>query len=142
MDDDKRKPVMIGIIIACVALAVGVTIYTTTGGGGGGGGGAKGKLTILCTECGESSELSRDEFREKMQASADQGMMGLMGPMGGSPVLTCSACGEDAAQLAVKCKECDTVFTQDYEAAAEGDYSDRCPECDYSETEEKMNQVR
>ena len=139
MEDDKKKQVMIGIVIACIILAVGITVYTNTGGGGGGKA-AKGKILILCSECNESSELSREELREKMQRAAGEGGpmgMGPMGPMGAAPVLSCPGCGKDAAQIATKCKSCDAVFNQ---ASAEGDYPDRCPECDYSEMEEKMGQ--
>ena len=112
-------------------------------GGGGSGKAANRKIFILCSECGESSELSGEELREKQQQAAGEGgmgPMGMMGPMGAAPVLTCPGCGKNTAQMATKCKSCDAVFIPDYQASAEGDYPDRCPECDYSETEEKMGQ--
>ncbi len=141
MEDDKKKQVMIGIVIACIVLAVGNILCTNTGGGSGKA--ANRKIFILCSECGESSELSREELREKMQQAAGEGGMGPMGPMGPmeSPlVLTCPGCGKDAAQIATKCKSCETVFVMDHQPPAEGDYPDRCPECDYSEMEERMGQ--
>ena len=138
MEDDKKKQVMIGIIIACIVLAVGITLYNSAGGGGGGKA-VNRKNFILCSECGESFELSVEELREKMREAASEGEMGPMGPME-SPVLTCPGCGKDAAQMATKCKSCETVFIQDFQAAAEGDYPDRCPKCNYSEMEERRSQ--
>ncbi len=124
MEDDKKKQVMIGIVIVCIVLAVGITLYNSTGGGSG----ANRKILILCSECGESSELSTEELTEKMQ------------PMGAASGLTCPGCGKDAARMATKCKSCETVFIQDFQAAfTGGGYPDKCPECGYSE-EEKMEQ--
>ena len=142
MDDDKKKQLMIGIIIACIALAIGITVYTNTGSGKA----EKRKIFILCSECNESFELSREEFTQKMQQAAGEGGMGPMGqmgpigPMGPPPVLTCSGCGKDTAQMATKCKSCDAVFIQNFQAAAEGDYPDKCPVCGHSEIEERMGQ--
>ena len=140
MEDDKKKQLMIGIVIACIVLAVGITLYNSTGGSGKA---ANRKIFILCSECGESSELSGEELREKMQQAAGEGgigPMGMMDPMGAAPVLTCPGCGKDAAQMATKCKSCETVFIPDFQAAfTGGGYPDKCPKCGYSE-EEKMDQ--
>ena len=47
--------------------------------------------------------------------------MRAMGPMGAAPVLACPDCGKDAAQMATKCKSCETVFIQNFQASADPD---------------------
>ena len=69
MEDVRKKQIMIGIIIACIVLAICITVYKNTGGGSGGKA-EKRKFHILCSECNESSELSREELGEKMQLAA------------------------------------------------------------------------
>jgi predicted Zn-ribbon and HTH transcriptional regulator len=50
-----------------------------------------------------------------------------------SKALTCQKCSEESIFKAVKCEKCGLVF---FSGSVRGDYTDRCPECGYSETEE------
>ena len=108
MEDNKRKQIMIGIIIVCIVSAVAITIYTNTGGGVGSGTG--GKRLILCTECNESFELSRTEVMDKLTNRNPAAPPGVMSLTGDFAIITCPACNEDAAQFALKCKKCGAVF--------------------------------
>lgn len=132
MDDDKKKKIMIGIIVGCLVLAVGITIFTQTGGGGGGFD-ANAKIYMLCAnpDCKASYEMTIKEFQEEMQAMGPEGMMMPgMGPM----VLTCKECGKKSAYQAEKCEKCGEIFVPNYMNAE--DYPDRCPKCQYSKMEE------
>ena len=131
MDDEKKRKVMLIIVVVCLVLAGAITAFTWQGGGGGSA--KRGPTTLLCVnpECGVNFELSADEIREEMMN------MGPMGPMMMSmPVFTCPDCGEKSAYIANVCPECDIVFIPN---PTGDDYPDRCPECGYSETEERVN---
>ena len=142
MDDSKRKTVMVGIVITCIVLAVGITVYNNTGSPPG----RKDKVLMMCSDpdCGETFEMTGDEYiKQSQEAGGDEvgGMGGMMdiGPVGVTPTVTCRHCGKDSAKLTTKCEKCDYVFIMNYEAPAEGEYPDRCPECKYSAMEESIN---
>jgi hypothetical protein len=129
MDEDKRKKVMLALIIVCLVLAIGISVVTNMGGGGGSGSGSNAPVQMLCMNeaCEADFELDSEEYRQQMMQG---GMMG-PGPMAQMPC-ECPECGEMSAFRAVKCKECEAVFLQDYTS---GDFPDRCPECNYSDIE-------
>ncbi len=133
MDEEKKKKIMLGLIISCIVLAVGITAVTNMGGGGGGGSRSNEPVQMLCMneECGMDFELSTKEYREYMMQG---GMMG-PGPMSQTP-LECPECGMQSAFRAVMCKECEAVFMQDYSSE---DFPDRCPDCGYSEIEARRD---
>lgn len=136
MDEDKKRKVMIGLIVLCLVLAIGITAVTNLGGGGGSSSRGNQPVQMLCMneECGMDFELSTEEYREHMMQG---GMMG-PGPMAQSPV-ECPECGMQSAFRAVKCKDCEFVFMQDYSS---GDFPDRCPECDYSDIEARRDAAK
>ena len=139
MDEDKKKKIMIGFIVACLVLA-GI-VFTATNRGRGGTGRSNKPIQILCTECEAEYELTADEFREQMQGKMSEGGMPMMmGPMAGPITLTCQECNEDAAVMAIKCPECEYVFVSG--EAGLNDYPDRCPECDYSVIEERVKKSK
>jgi hypothetical protein len=51
----------------------------------------------------------------------------------GNPPLKCDKCGEASAYIAIKCEQCDAVF---FKGTIADDFSDRCPECGVSKTEQ------
>ena len=130
MDEDKKKYVMIGIIVACIALAAGITYFNM---GGSGGSGRAPAVTMLCDSCEATYELTSDEFKQAVRDSgAGQNPMMMRGPM----VLPCKECGEIAAYRATKCTECGEAFvTGD---AGDDKYPDKCPSCGYSAIEQRM----
>ena len=143
MDDDKKKLVKIIAIVACLALAIGITVITQTGGEGGGGSAAKGNITLLCTDedCGANFEVTAEEYRDMVRAGMEgesgPGMMMMpgMGPM----TVECPECGENSAMRAEVCEQCEEVFIMDPMAMQEGGYPDECPECGFSAIEERRN---
>ena len=124
---------MIFFMVICLVLAVLITLLTREKSSGSGS--AKGARQMLCVneECNVEYELSLDEFRELMTA---QGPGAMMMPGMGPQAFTCQECGEESAFMAVKCGQCSFVFVQSYGGSE--DYPDRCPECDYSATEERL----
>lgn len=124
MDVSKKKPII--FIVSCLVLAAGVTVFTRSGGGS-----IKNPIQMLCVECNAEFEVSHRQF---------DGHIKKYGPMAarGMP-FRCPECGEDSAYMAVKCKKCATVFLMD---PAAGDYPDICPECGYSEIEERHRNKR
>jgi hypothetical protein len=136
MDEDKKKKVMLGLIILCLILAVGITVMTNRGGGSGSSSRSNEPVQMLCMnqECRMDFELSSKEYSEQIMQG---GMMG-PGPMAQTPI-ECPECSMRSAFRAVKCKECETIFMQDYTS---GDFPDRCPKCDYSDIEVRRNKAR
>ena len=134
MEEDKKKKVMLGLIILCLVLAVGITAVTNMGGSSSSRSNEPVQMLCMNEECGMDFELSTEEYREHMMQG---GMMG-PGPMAQTPI-ECSECGMQSAFRAVICKECELVFMQDYTS---GDFPDRCPECDYSDIEARRNAAK
>jgi hypothetical protein len=130
MDEDKKKYLMIGIIVACLVLAGGITFMNM---GGGGGSGGNRPIVMLCDSCGVDYEITSDEFREQMRQSSVGGdMMMMRGPM----ILPCRDCGETAAYRATRCPECQEAFVSG--DAGDEKYLDKCPACGHSPTEQRM----
>ena len=132
MDEEKKKKVMIGVIVVCLLVA-GVIFLTTGGSGNSYRPGKKGPVTMLCTNCEHIYTMTRDDLVEEVTSK------GLLGPQPMTPKLTCPECSEDAAIMAFQCKECETAFPR---GTSLQDYSDRCPECGYSEMEEKRKAAK
>ena len=127
MDEEKKKYVMIGIIVACIALAAGITYFNM---GGSGGSRGPSSIAMLCDSCGATYELTSEEFREQTRNSPmGRNPMMMAGPM----ILPCKECGEVAAYRAEKCTQCGEVFVRG--DAGDEKYPDRCPGCGYSSYE-------
>ena len=50
------------------------------------------------------------------------------------PALLCPNCGQHSVFKAIQCTRCSHIFI---ESETPGDFYDRCPECQYSPTEER-----
>ena len=130
MDEDKKKLVMVVVAISCIVLAVGITFVTSRGPSSGGA--SNSDILMLCDSCGETYEITREEYREEMRKLGPQMMM-----MRGPVILTCKQCGEVAAYRAMRCSECDEPFVLG--DAGDEQYPDRCPECGHSDIESRSN---
>ena len=130
MEESKKKPIMIGVIIACLAVA-GIITYSRSGGGGGVGSISEEEVIwVKCNNpsCSTEYQMSKKAYYKYMEANAD-----VMSPT--VPPLVCKQCSEHSAFLAEKCQNpnCGIVF---FNGAVPNDFSDRCPECGQSATEE------
>ncbi len=131
MDESMKKPVMIGVIIVCLAVAGAVFMKTRSGGGGSIDDISDDEMTwVICRNkaCNAEYEMGRKEYYQTISAANTN-------PMGPTQALTCEKCGEPSVYIAEKCQNaaCGTVFRS---GSVPNDFQDRCPKCKQSATEE------
>ena len=65
MDDDKKKKVQIGIVVACLILA-GVIVFITTNKDGGGDSGSAGQLWLKCRnpKCAAEYQIDQKDYKD------------------------------------------------------------------------------
>jgi hypothetical protein len=135
MDADKKKPIMIGIIVVCIGLAVAITVKTQSGEEGGLETVKRGQMIwILCTnaDCEHSWEMDKKDFFQYLQEHQDPMSMA-------APLVLCDNCGEESGVRAEKCKQCGHLFPR---SSIPHDFADRCPECSYSDLEARRKAAR
>jgi len=134
MEDSKKKPIMIGVIVVCLIVAGLVTFARRGGGGGGIDSIPDDKMTWV--KCNNPSCKAEYEKSEKAfyKAQADRINPAMMRSQ--PPALTCEKCGKESLYQAFKCANpsCGIVFIRGI--AGQNDHQDRCPQCGQSETEE------
>jgi len=127
MDEAKRKPIMIGIIVVCLGVAAYITFRS--------GGGVKpieevpedATITMKCVniKCNAVFEMSLREYRDFQKEHIEKET---------TPGVTCQSCGKPSAFEAMICSKCGHVFMSG--ESGRGDFPDRCPKCKYSAREE------
>ena len=135
MDEDKKKRVMLVIIVVCMSIVAIMTIARMRKPD-------KDKIPefegqvewVLCrnTACGTNYSIPMKNFHEQLQKIREPGSPVL-------PPLVCEKCGEGSIYRAVKCVKCELVFEPGSIYQIHGDprdYSDRCPKCNHSKREE------
>lgn len=130
MEESKKKPIMIGVIVVCAVAAVGITVLSRSGG-------RQGIESIPADEmvwlkcrndkCEAEREVTLREYYRMVEEKQKENPGVLI-----TPPLVCHACGEDSTHKAAKCAECGLVFETGWKR---GDFEDRCPKCDYSQIE-------
>ena len=131
MDESKKKPVMIAVIVICL-VAAGAIFWGTRSGGGGSISDIPDseKTWVICLNksCNAQYEMSLKEYYKFLRDNAN--------PMAPSaPAMTCETCGEPSVYKAEKCQNpaCGIVFRS---GSVPNDHADRCPKCKQSATEE------
>ena len=133
MEENKKKVVMIGIIVVCLGLAIAIWQKTKGAGGAGAEGIPAGEMMWLkCEKCGATYQIEKREYYKYLEEHPG---LSLAGPV----AIECKKCGERAARRAIKCPNCGEVF---FYGSVPGDFGDRCPKCGYSETEERKKRAR
>ena len=137
MEESKKKPIMIGVIIACIAVA-GIITYSRRSGGGGVDGIPEGEMTwVKCNNpnCKAEYQTGLKAYHKYMLEHAD--VMAMT-----TPPLICKECGEPSVYRAEKCEnpDCGIVFIQG--SSGRGDFADRCPKCKQSATEESRKRSK
>jgi len=125
----RKKPVMIVVAIACIALAAGITYWTQFRGGAS----AQARPVVLkCMnkDCGYVKETNSEQMWEgteqiNLESAAESGPLTFM----------CPQCGKKSMMTAVKCPKCGEVFVPNVRDLK--DFPDRCPKCRYSAAEEE-----
>jgi len=131
MEESKKKPIMIGVIVVCLALAAVVTFSRRGGGRGGIDDISDEEMTwIKCNnpDCKAEFEMGLKEYHKYTLEH--------MNPVAlVAPPVVCPECGKQSGLRAEKCQnpDCAIVFIM---GSVLNDFADRCPECGRSETEE------
>ena len=136
MEDSKKKPIMIAVVVVCVALAVLVTIMRSSKDSGGIGSMKRGKMMwVKCSneDCSAEYQMDTKDFYEYIEEHINPALEV-------TPALVCEECGEESVYAAVKCGECGIVFFKGVSGPSE--YSDKCPECGYSGMAESRRKNR
>ena len=137
MEESKKKPIMIGVIIVCLLLAAVIAYKYSFSPEESGKDVFTGQLLwVKCsnTDCGEAYQISKKGYFDSIEELVRQKMSME------TPPLVCEKCGKESAYRAEKCPKCEVTFFRG--AAGRGDFADRCPECSYSESEEIRKQAR
>jgi len=132
MEDSKKKPIMIGVIVVCLIVA-GLITFARRGGGGGSGIDAIPDDKMTWVKCNNPKCKAEYEMSEKQYFKAMEERFNPMART--SPALTCGKCSKDSLFRAEKCANpsCGVIFFRD---SVPNDLFDRCPECKQSATEE------
>jgi len=131
MEESKKKPIMIGIIVACLALAALITFSRRAGSGGGIEDISPEEMVwVKCNnpDCKAEYEMGKQDYFKYVQEHYDPMVMV-------APPVVCKTCGKASCYRAEKCQnpDCGKVF---FRGSVPNDFADRCPECGRSETEE------
>lgn len=133
MEESKKKPIMVGVIVVCLGVAAIITWSRYTGGGGGIDDIPEGNMIwAKCNNpnCKAEYQTSERAYQKYMLEHAQP-----MAPNAPPTPMVCEKCGEQSAYRAGKCgnPDCGVVF---FWNSVPNDHADRCPECGRSETEE------
>ena len=132
MEESKKKPLMIGAIVVCLIAAVAITF---TGGSSENTGikrYAGQDQWLKCTNCGAEYTMDKKEYLEWHQVHYSVSSAVGTG-------MACRECGQETAMAAIKCEKCGHIFLK---GAAGMGFTDKCPECGYSKTEEARKKAR
>jgi len=133
MEESKKKPIMIGVIVVCLAVA-GIITYSRYSGGGGGieSISEKEMIWVKCRNpsCVAEYQMSKKAYHKYIKEHPNPNPM-----MPIAPPLICEKCGEPSIFEAIKCAnpDCGIVF---FKGSVPADHADRCPKCKQSATEE------
>jgi predicted RNA-binding Zn-ribbon protein involved in translation (DUF1610 family) len=132
MEESKKKPIMIAVIVVCLAVAGIITFARRSGGGGGIDSIPAGKMTwVKCNnpECKTEYQMEEKQYYKAIQERLNPAAMM------STVALICEKCGKPSVYKAEKCGNptCGVVFLAN---SVPNDFADRCPKCGRSEIEE------
>jgi len=133
MEESKRRPLMIAIIVVCVVVAAAITF--TRGSKSSGTKRFAGKeqwMKCINPDCGAEYTMDMKKYLDWKQENVSIASQGTIG-------MVCGECEDEKAFGAVKCEKCEHVF---FKGAAGADFSDTCPECDYSKRKDTREKAR
>jgi len=131
MEDSKKKPIMVGVIVVCLALAAVITISRHTGGGDSMESiSDDAMIWVKCNNpaCKAEYQMGKKDYFRYIEENIDPRAESV-------PPLICTECGKPSAYRAEKCgnPDCGIIF---FRGIVPNELADRCPECGYSATEE------
>lgn len=135
MGTSRRNVLLIAISIGCLGFAGVITLRPRRDGLNSIPDGEM--LWVKCTNenCGVEYQISKKTyFTHANEAVGSANPISLK-----PPPMVCEKCGQQSIYRAVKCPNCQKVF---FYGMSLTDFPDRCPFCDYSQTEELRNSAR
>lgn len=125
MDEGKKKILLTVIIVACIALAVIITIATQRNTGGLDSIDSRDMIWLKCrnAKCEHTWQMNKKAFYEY----ANKHKVGLE-----APPVPCPKCNEDTGYRAVKCEKCGLIFER---GSVPNAIADKCPKCGFSKIE-------
>jgi len=133
MEPGKKKLISVVVIIVCITVAAVITF--SRGSKSTGIKYLEGKQQWLkCTneKCGAEYSMPAKEYYQWREKNYDAGTLQV-------PGMECKECGEESVFAAIKCEKCGHVF---FGGASGADYTNRCPQCKYSKTEDMRTRPR
>jgi len=120
--DDSKKPIMVGVIIACL-VGAGLITYVTRGGSDDLEELRGETQFMLCRnpQCKAEFNMDLAAYLEKI-SELQTGLQ--------TPGVPCEKCSKNSAYAAAKCEKCSLVFEKG--AAGIDKMSDTCPKCGFS----------
>ncbi len=134
MEESRKKTIMIGVIVVCLALAVVITLQLREKAGGVAGIKRGVKIWTKCRNpnCEAEYQMEKRDYAEYVQTHMDPILMTV-------PALICEKCGEESIYRAIECKECGLVFER---YSVPESLPDKCPKCGFSEMERIREKAR
>jgi predicted RNA-binding Zn-ribbon protein involved in translation (DUF1610 family) len=128
MEEGKKKMIMIGVIVACIAAAVIITVATHSKRSEGGiesiEPGTMYWLKCRNPKCENTWQMDKKDYFEYIEKHR----MGMT-----APGVVCPKCGEEKGYRAEKCEKCEFIFER---SSVPNAPADKCPKCGYSASEE------
>jgi phage FluMu protein Com len=134
MQENKKKLLMISVIVVSLAIAAAVTFFVRDVSQGIDSIGKDEKMLVKCSNpsCNAEYETGKREYYEFLQKNAN--------PMSGAtPPLICEKCKMESIYRAIVCENCNSTF---FYGEAQNDFKDRCPKCGFSKTEEMRKKAK
>jgi hypothetical protein len=127
MPENMKKPILIGIVLLCLASAGAITLLTRSERSGIPKSFATEMTWVKCRnpQCAAEYQITKKQYFLYVEKNQDWAAAG-------APALICQECAEPAVYRAVKCGNCGLVFEM---GTVPLDFQDRCPKCGFSKIE-------
>jgi hypothetical protein len=131
---DKKKMIMVAVVVVCLGLAVAITFNRTSERSGTASIDASQKVWVKCNNpsCGAEYQIPAKEYFAAMAKT--------QGRPTEIPPLVCEKCKQESLYQAEKCPNCGKLFFRS--RPKPGDYPDRCSYCGRSRLEDVKNKAR
>lgn len=129
MEHGKKKIIMIIVFVVCLVAAGIITYKSQQNSRDISSIDAEAKIWMSCRnpDCQDKWEMNRREYFDYLlEKRPEYGII--------IPPVTCPKCGEESGYRAIQCPNCKAVYEEN---SVPNDLPDRCPECKYSEIEER-----